>query len=61
MDNLETDDFESIGLSRGKYKSLAHTTDITAARDLKDLVEKNVLRPIGEGRSRRYLIKTQYD
>jgi hypothetical protein len=58
MDNLETDDFESIGISRGKYKSLAHTTDITAARDL---IEKNVLRPIGEGRSRRYLIKTQYD
>jgi len=54
---LETDDFEPAGISRSKYKSLAHTTDITAARDLKDLVEKKILRPIGEGRSRKYLIK----
>jgi Fic family protein len=52
---LETDDFEQ-GISRGKYKHLAHTTDITAARDLKDLVDKNVLVPIGDGRSRKYKI-----
>jgi Fic family protein len=52
---LETDDFES-GISRGKYKSLAHTTDISAARDLKDLVEKNILIVIGAGRSTKYLL-----
>jgi len=50
---LETDDFEQ-GISRGKYKSLAHTTDITAARDLKDLVDKHILLPVGEGRARKY-------
>lgn len=52
---LETDDFED-GISRGKYKSLAHTTDITAARDLKDLLDKNILVSIGEGRGRKYII-----
>ncbi|HFD12304.1 MAG TPA: hypothetical protein ENJ32_07530 [Crenotrichaceae bacterium] len=50
---LETDDFEQ-GISRRKYKTLAHTTDITAARDLKDLVDKKVLVPVGDGRSRKY-------
>jgi len=53
---LETDDFEQ-GISRSKYKRLAHTTDITAARDLKDLVDKKVLLPTGEGRSRKYIMK----
>lgn len=53
---LETDDFEQ-GISRGKYKSLAHTTDITAARDLKDLVDKHILLPVGEGRARKYVIE----
>jgi len=53
---LETDDFEQ-GISRGKYKSLAHTTDITAARDLKDLVDKHILMSVGEGRARKYLLK----
>jgi len=57
---LETDDFEQ-GISRGKYKRLAHTTDITAARDLKDLVDKNILSPVGEGRSRKYLLKEMLD
>jgi Fic family protein len=52
---LETDDFKS-GISRGKYKSLAHTTDISAARDLKDLLEKNILIVAGAGRSTRYLL-----
>lgn len=52
---LETDDFEQ-GISRGKYKRLAHTTDITAARDLKNLVDKHVLMSVGEGRSRKYII-----
>ena len=53
---LETDDFKD-GISRGKYKGLAHTTDITAARDLKDLTEKGVLVMIGAGRSTRYLLQ----
>ncbi|MFW5426875.1 MAG: Fic family protein [Methylophagaceae bacterium] len=52
---LETDDFEQ-GISRSKYKNLAHTTDITAARDLKDLVDKNILMAVGEGRGRKYII-----
>ncbi len=53
---LETNDFEQ-GISRRKYKTLAHTTDITAARDLKNLVDKKVLVPVGDGRSRKYKIK----
>ena len=53
---LETTDF-SDGVSRKKYKALAKTTDVTAARDIADLVEKDILTPVGEGRSRRYLIK----
>ncbi len=27
---------------------MTHTTDITAARDLKDLVDKKILKPMGE-------------
>jgi len=53
---LATADF-SEGISRKKYKALAKTTDATAARDISDLVEKEILMPVGEGRSRRYLIK----
>lgn len=53
---LETTDF-SDGISRKKYKALTKTTDATAARDIGDLVEKEILVPIGEGRSRRYLIQ----
>jgi len=52
---LETNDFND-GISRKKYKALAKTTDATAARDIADLVEKEMLTPVGEGRSRRYLI-----
>jgi Fic family protein len=52
---LETTDF-SEGVSRKKYKALAKTTDATAARDIADLVKKEILIPVGEGRSRRYLI-----
>ncbi len=54
---LETDDFAISGISRSKYKSMAHTSDITAARDLKDLVQKQILIPLGEGRSRKYRLK----
>ena len=53
---LETTDF-SDGISRKKYKAITKTTDATAARDIRDLVEKGILIPIGEGRSRRYLIQ----
>lgn len=53
---LETTDF-SDGISRKKYKAITKTTDATAARDIGDLVEKGILIPIGEGRSRRYLIQ----
>jgi Fic family protein len=57
---LESNDFEQ-GISRSKYKGLAHTTDITAARDLKDLVDKHILLPVGEGRSRRYVLSDVAD
>jgi len=53
---LETKDF-SDGISRKKYKALVKTTDATAVRDITNLVEKAVLTPVGEGRSRKYLIK----
>jgi len=53
---LETDDFEPNGIARNKVKSITKTTAITAARDLKDLVDKQVLKPVGEGRSRKYLL-----
>ena len=52
---LETADF-SEGISRKKYKALTKTTDATAARDIADLVAKKILMPVGEGRSRRYLV-----
>lgn len=52
---LETTDF-SDGISRKKYKALTKTTDATAARDIADLVEKKILVPVGEGRSRHYFL-----
>ena len=50
---LDTSDFAD-GISRKKYCALTRTSDATAARDLGDLVSKNVLSPFGEGRGRRY-------
>jgi len=41
----------SDGISRKKYKKLVRTSDITATRDLQDLVEKNVLQTRGAGRN----------
>ncbi len=41
----------SDGISRKKYKKLVHTSDITATRDLQDLVEKNVMQTKGAGRN----------
>lgn len=52
---LETDDFED-GVSRKKYTNLVKTTDITASRDLKNLVDKGVLSPTGAGRSVKYYL-----
>ena len=42
------------GLNARKYKNLTEVSKATATRDLQDLVEKGVLRPIGAGRSARY-------
>lgn len=53
---LETEDFAE-GIARQKYKSLAHTTDATAARDLKDLVDKGVLYSTGKARATRYHLR----
>jgi len=47
----------SEGISRKKYKKLNHTSDITATRDLKDLVKKNILQVSGAGRSVLYKIR----
>ncbi|MFK5892510.1 MAG: Fic family protein, partial [Pseudomonadota bacterium] len=47
---LELNKF-SKGVSRKKYKKLNNTSDITATRDLKDLVKKGVMQVSGAGRS----------
>jgi len=52
---LETTDFEK-GLSRRKYKNLVNTSDATAARDLKDLLNKKVLFNTGRGRGVKYFV-----
>jgi Fic family protein len=50
---LETTDFAD-GINRQKYKSLVKTADATAVRDLTDLVDKEILLAVGQGRARRY-------
>lgn len=55
---LETNDFEQ-GISRKKYKNLVKTSEPTAARDLKDLLNKEILEVMGAGRSTRYVLKAQ--
>ncbi len=45
------------GMNARKYVSIASTSKATATRDLQDLVEKNIFKPIGGGRSTRYEIK----
>ncbi|MGB5820984.1 MAG: Fic family protein [Saonia sp.] len=44
------------GMNARKYISIASTSKATATRDLQDLVEKGVFKPIGGGRSTRYEI-----
>ena len=44
------------GMNARKYVSLAKTSKATATRDLQDLVEKDIFKPIGGGRSTRYEI-----
>lgn len=53
---LESGDFAD-GISRKKYRALTRASDATAARDLSDLVAKDVLEALGEGRGRRYQLK----
>lgn len=53
---LETDDFAD-GVSRRKYKNLVGTSDPTAARDLKELLEHGVIKVDGAGRSTKYFIQ----
>ena len=50
------DGFEG-GMSAKKYIRIAKTSKATATRDLQDLSEKGILRPIGAGRSTRYDVK----
>lgn len=45
------------GMNARKYVSIASTSKATATRDLQDLVEKAVFKPIGGGRSTRYELK----
>lgn len=42
------------GMNARKYVSIANTSKATATRDLQDLVQKNIFKPIGGGRSTRY-------
>jgi len=44
------------GMNARKYVSIASTSKATATRDLQDLVQKGVFKPIGGGRSTRYEI-----
>jgi len=46
------------GMNARKYVSIASTSKATATRDLQDLVEKSIFKPIGGGRSTRYEINT---
>ena len=52
---LETSDFDE-GVSRRKYKNIVGASDATAARDLKDLLNKKILVVVGIGRSTKYLL-----
>ena len=44
------------GMNARKYVSIATTSKATATRDLQDLVQKGIFKPIGGGRSTRYEI-----
>ena len=44
------------GMNARKYVSITSTSKATATRDLQDLAEKNIFKPIGGGRSTRYEI-----
>ena len=44
------------GMTAIKYVSITKTSRATATRDLQDLIEKNILIPKGEGRSRCYYL-----
>lgn len=44
------------GMNARKYISLTSTSKATATRDLQDLVQKGIFKPIGGGRSTRYEI-----
>jgi len=52
---LETDQFLE-GVTRKKYKKLTQASEVTSARDLKDLVEKGVMKKIGLGRATKYVL-----
>jgi Fic family protein len=44
------------GMSAKKYTAIAKTSKPTATRDLRDMVQKDILIPLGGGRSTRYQI-----
>ncbi len=44
------------GMNDRKYVSLTGTSKVTATRDLQDLVDKKIFKPLGAGRSTRYEI-----
>lgn len=54
---LEEGEIFEGGMTSKKYMSLTKTSKATATRDLQDLVEKGILNPANEGRSRNYQVK----
>ena len=51
-----TDGFEG-GMNARKYVGISKASKATATRDLQELVDKQVITPVGGGRSRRYQLK----
>ena len=45
------------GMNARKYRSLTRVSKATATRDLRDLVSKEVFRPVGAGRNARYNLR----
>lgn len=52
---LESEDFNASGIDVKSYKKQFKVSQITATRDLSDLLKQNAIRRVGKGRATRYL------